>query len=174
MKGKSLILVMILAAMGLMLFSACSPQPWSGMTTGSIVIAVPPGKVFAHLTDPEKLTEIATNIKDLKCDGKGVGAICTWKGENFGETYEGRSVIIEHVTNRKTVVAHMTNDGGVAWTVTTIYLPHPQGTKLVGVAEFHSVQLPAVLSKLPHDMVQKKLEENGAEDQKRLKAALEK
>jgi len=110
----------------------------------------------------------------VKCDGAGLDKLCTWRLENFGEVYKGRTHFKEHVPNQKIVAAARTDDGRVALITTTVVLPHPQGAKLVRFSEWVHVQIPAVLSKMPHAALQEKIDEGLTEELQKIKAEVEK
>jgi hypothetical protein len=168
-------LVLIVLGLALVMSSACGPSgTWTGIVTNEVVINAPPQKVFAYLENYKNQLEWAEGVKELDCKGDGLGRVCTGKTERFGQTYEGIAVTTDYIRNKKTGGVVITDDGDVAYSTTTLFLSHPQGTKLVSIGKCYSFQLPAVLAKLPHETIQKQLKEGMVRDGERIKAAVEK
>lgn len=169
-------LALICLGLILALGAACSPSgTWTGTVINEYEINAPVQKVFAYLENAKNQLEWSEGLKEIECKGKGVGTTCTWKSEAFGQEYQGFAVLTEYVPNQKTSATVMSNDGDIAWYGTTLYLPTPKGgTRVVGIANFTSFKLPSMLSSLPHETVQKKIEELVQGDAQRIKAILEK
>jgi hypothetical protein len=168
-------LALIVLGLALAMSSACGPSgTWTGIVTNEVVINAPPAKVFAYLDDYKNQHEWGEGLKEIDCKGKGLGRVCTGITERYGQTYEGIVLTTDYVLNKRSSVVVLTDDGDVAYSATTLFLSHPQGTRMVTVAKCYSFQLPAVLAKLPHETVQKKLKENMVLEGNRIKANVEK
>lgn len=176
MKRKIFVPVVLVAALalGALFLPACASKTWSGGGTFSIVINAQPEKVFAYLENPKNEFEWSSGLKSLDCEGSGLGKTCRSKSELFGQTSETKSVVVDYVPNQRTVTTYVTSNGDLAWTGTAIYLPHPQGTKLILIGECYSYQLPSLLSKMPHAAVQSEIEKLWSDMLKNIKTAVEK
>ncbi len=128
-------------------------QKFSGKVSASILISAPPDKVFDYLDDPEKVEEWDPGFKGFsEVKGKGLGSTMRFKIEIAGKTMEGNQVFTDYVPGKKTVVSNSFNDENLS-TLTTIFQPHQQGTKLTRIMEY-SAEAPAI-SDLDNDSAQK-------------------
>ncbi len=167
--------ILVFLGLALALLSACSQGGnWTGIVVNEVVINAPPQQVFAYLENYKNQFEWSKGVKELDCQGSGLNTFCTGKTEAFGQIYEGTFVMTEYIRNQKTSGITMTNNGDIAIAGTTLYLPHPKGTRLVQIMDISSFKLPPVLASLSHETVQKKIKESMEENAERLKAAIEK
>lgn len=148
MKKKLAALTVI--AIALLLFNACSPQShrtWSGMISSTAVIAAPPEKVFAYVADWNNQLQWDPGLKGIyDAEGSGLGYSYRWKYDFGGATVEGRTVQTDFVLNQRIVEKSFFNHGFE--TVTWLFLPHPQGTRLIRVYEGSIQPLPPELQKM--------------------------
>lgn len=143
--------------------------------TKSIEIEAPPEKVFAFITDMEKMNEITKGFQETSYTSKGpvgVGSTMHVVGKAGGSQEEFDMEITEFEKNKKII---MRTIGASKLKVQTsdILEPTANGTKLTGTMDY---ELPySILGKIVDKLrVSKDLEKTMEKNQRNLKKALEK
>ncbi len=174
MKIKGKVSAMVLMVMGLVMLTACESGITSNIYSGSVVINAPPEEVFAYVSDPENRNEWSPAIEEIwDVEGEGFGLTGSWRTKGLGITWEGRSINVDYVPNRRIVSRTIFTNANIYGTETALFVPHPQGTKFIFIQEFTG-EIPSALQKMTRDAIRKELQETLEADLKRIKAAVEK
>ncbi len=118
---------------------------------GSVVINAPAEKVFGLLIDSERLPEwmpLLIDVSDIQ--GEGVGKTFKWNYKFIGIKFQGKSEIVEEVTNRKSVFK---STAGIESVWTWDLAQEGNGTKVDLVVEY-TIPVP-VLGKFAEPFVVK-------------------
>lgn len=136
----------------------------------TITIDAPVEKVFAYIDVPANLLEIwpsLVDVQDVERLPSG-GSKFAWTYKMAGVSFDGRAEAVEYVANRRIVTK---SEGGVSSTITWIFEPEEEGTKVTNVADY-TVHLP-VLRKLAESFLARVNENEGEVLLANLKARME-
>jgi carbon monoxide dehydrogenase subunit G len=132
-----------------------------GKMTKSVEIKAPPEKVFAFLTDVEKLNEIAKGDVEFKQTSEGpwkVGTTMHWVSKSSGQHVESDMEVTEFEKNKKATISTVGTSKFKLKQTCTVE-PTAKGTKLTYIADY---TLPySILGKLVDKLkVQKDMEKS--------------
>ncbi len=136
----------------------------------SIAINAPVEQIWQYLSHPEHLPEIwpsIVEVKDVQSSSRGGDNYC-WVYNMFGVRFEGRSEVVEAVTNeRRTTRTTGGIDSKVTWKM------HPVGAQTeVGLVSEYTIPVP-LLGKLAEAFIVKANEHEAETILANLKAAME-
>ena len=120
--------------------------------TESAVIAAPPSRVFAYVSDPMKMAEWIPSLVEIRdLIGEGEGQQFGWTYKYVGLLLNGQSTVVEFVQDECFV---MQSIGTIlsAWAIRIA--PHPDGCTLTIDVEY-AIPIP-VLGKLAEHVVLKR------------------
>ena len=142
--------------------------------TKSVEIKAPPEKVFAFLTDTEKLNEIAKGDVEYKQTSKGpwrVGTTMHWISKAGGQQAEADMEVTEFEKNKKATISTV-GASKLKLKQTCAFEPTANGTKVTFIADY---TLPySILGKIIDKLkVQKDLEKSIERQAMDMKKALE-
>jgi hypothetical protein len=179
MKGKSLLMSMVLIGMVMALAGACTKERtaapiYSGAVSGSIVIQAPPEQVFSYVENIENAKQWNTGFRDVSdVEGEGLGRTHTWKTEDLGLTWDGINIRSEYVPNRKTETIAIFSNAEIHGCLTNLYLPHPEGTRLIFVRKYAG-EPPQAMKNMSAGKITDGLQKSLEGQLKNIKGALEK
>lgn len=114
---------------------------WSKNT---IIINVPPSRVFAYVNDPSNLPDwIPGTVEIRNVIGSGEGQQYEWTYKMLGFPFRGQNVVVEYEPEKRAVHQSI---GMIGSDFTITVEPHEAGTRLTTEAEY-SIPI-AVLGKL--------------------------
>jgi hypothetical protein len=137
MKGKSLLVSMVLIGVGLVLLAGCqtakepAPAPdrvaaLSDMSIISVEIEAPPEAVFSYMTDLENFYEWEWT-ENSNYQGPEMGKTWDCSFEFQGQKLSGSVVVVEYIPGKKWGIAF---NGDFHGTDTWLFVPAGAGTKL--------------------------------------------
>ena len=162
---KGMVMLGVLG-LGALFFSACARTTLSDTVVVSVVIKAPVERVFSYVNDLKNLPEYAPAWTFSNVEGSGLGSTFDWTLAAGGKTIRGSALTVDFVPNQRVVNI---SSGDVQGTETYLYLPVPEGTKLI-YALAYSIEVPIFTKRV----AAKAIRENTESDLKRLKAVLEK
>lgn len=114
----------------------------------SIIIDVPPSRVFAYVNDPNNLPDwMPGTIEIRNLVGSGEGQQYEWTYKMLGFHFRGQNVVVEYEPEKRAVHQSI---GMIGSDFTIAVEPHGEGTKLTTEAEY-SIPI-AVLGKLAENI----------------------
>ena len=103
-------------------------------TKNSIIVNLPPSRVFAYVNDPNNLPDWMPGMIEVRnLSGFGEGQQYDWTYKMLGFRFRGQSVVVEYEPGTRAVhqsIGMISSD----WTITVE--PHEEGTKLTTEAEY--------------------------------------
>jgi len=173
MKGKGKFWAMVWMSLGLVFLAGCAATIISDTVSASTIINAPPEKVFAYVADPKTELEWDPAMKGISnLEGSGLGFSERWQYNLSGQVLEGKRWTVDYVPNQRIVNK---NSGDWGYTTNTwLFVPDPQGTKLMLVWEGYLRSFPSELQKISNEAFQASWQEGCDAVLKRIKAAVEK
>ncbi len=107
----------------------------------SILINAPVNEVFAYIADPTNCPAWVPGMVSVRdVAGTDVGKIFRWTYKMAGISFDGRSTIMEHISNEKIVVV---SQGGIISVWTYNFRAEGEGTR-VGAIVVYTIPIPVV------------------------------